>query len=246
MSVEESVDRPVPPNAELVWAEAKDNKVEGWFFSGSRNVTTPKRMPLVIFFHGNNEVMDHCLEFPEMYQRHGISVLLVEYRGYGRSEGTPSKEAILSDMVKFYDWAVMRPDVDTNKIIFQGRSIGGAVAADLSTQREPSAMIISSTFTSMEVMFWRFGIPGFVADDKYRTEDILRNADFPLLVMHGSRDNIIPVSDGRELGRLGRNTQYIEYDANHDLPVDWSAYETHLINFLNKYSLNEQDRGGNG
>ena len=153
MSAEEAVDQPVPPEARLVWVETeKGEKVEGWFFPGS-DLSLNNNGPALIFFHGNNEIIDHCLEFAEVYPPWGISVLLVEYRGYGRSGGEPSREGIRSDMMKFYDWLTRQPEVDPEHIIFQGRSLGGAVAADFSTFRKPRAMILVSTFTSMEVMF---------------------------------------------------------------------------------------------
>ena len=238
MSVEEKVDRPVPPNAILVWVTSDDSegRVEGWFFPAPR-ASIEKKAPALIFFHGNNEVMDHCLEFPEMYSRYGISVLLVEYRGYGRSDGVPSKENIRNDMLKFHQWLIEQEAVDPERIIYQGRSIGGAVAADLAEIKPPAAIILNSTFTSMQRMFWRFGVPGFIASDKYRTKDILESTDIPVLVMHGKRDNIIPVDNGRDLGNARTGIQYIEYDANHDLPTDWQEFEQHLIHFLRENEI---------
>lgn len=235
MSAEETVGRPVPPTAQLVWIEDAEaqTRVEGWLFP----VDSETAAPAIIFFHGNNEVIDHCLEFPETYARHGIATLLVEYRGYGRSTGNPGREAIRADMIRFYDWLVQQPGIDPERIVFQGRSIGGAVAADLTEHRAPVALMLSSTFTTMEGMYWRFGVPGFIAADKYRTADVLAEADFPVLVMHGERDNIIPISHGRKLGTLGNETTYIEYDANHDLPVHWPTYEADLLNFLKAHGI---------
>ncbi len=236
MSAEEVVDRPVPPGAELVWVGDENQRVEGWFFPAQKSAENSKR-PAVIFFHGNNELIDHCLEFAERYTANGMSTLLVEYRGYGRSTGIPAMAAVRSDMVQFFDWLASRPEVDATRIVFHGRSIGGAVAADLSKYREPAAMILASTFTSMEVMFWRFGIPGFLVQDKYRTQDVMEQVGFPVLVMHGARDNIIPVSDGRELGASGAKTTYVEYDSNHDLPTQWIPFEEDILRFLQRSNI---------
>lgn len=74
MSAEEPVDRPVPPNAELVWVENEDgSRVEGWLFRPKP--LTKGSVPAVVFFHGNNEVIDHCLEFAERYPANGYAVL---------------------------------------------------------------------------------------------------------------------------------------------------------------------------
>ncbi|QKK03302.1 MAG: alpha/beta fold hydrolase [Pseudomonadota bacterium] len=162
----------------------------------------------------------------------GVSTLLVEYRGYGRSGGAPSREAVVRDAAAFYDRLARRADVRPDRIMLHGRSIGGAVAAELALAREPAALILESTFTSLESMFWRFGIPGFIVRDRFRTEDALKALDTPVLVMHGRRDNIIPVAHGRELGRIGAKTRYTEYDANHDLPPDWQDFERDLRAFV--------------
>lgn len=234
MSAEEPVDRPVPRGAELVWMENKDgSRIEGWLFRPPPETQAP--VPSVIFFHGNNEVIDHCLEFAERYPANGYALLLVEYRGYGRSTGSPAREPIRQDMMLFYDWLAAREGIDPDRIAFHGRSIGGAVAVDLAEHREPAALILTSTFTSMEVMFWRYGVPGVIVQDKYRTEDTLKRLGVPTLVMHGARDNIIPVEDGRELGTLGPHTTYVEWDANHDLPTDWPPFEKELITFLGQH-----------
>ena len=94
MSLETPVHRSAHPAARLVWMNQHEDKpelaVEGWFFPAP-GASAEKPAPALIFFHGNNEVIDYCLEFVETYSRMGISVLLAEYRGYGRSGGTPVK-----------------------------------------------------------------------------------------------------------------------------------------------------------
>jgi pimeloyl-ACP methyl ester carboxylesterase len=231
MSAEERVDRPAPPGAEVITVGGADTPVEGWYFAAP-NASTRNPSPAVVFFHGNNEVMDHCLEYAETYPAWGSGLLLVEYRGYGASGGSPTRDGIRADMVAFVDRLASRPEVDAARIVYHGRSIGGAVAADLALERPPAALILVSTFTSLEVMFWRYGVPGFVVADRYRTEDALRSLDLPTLIIHGRRDNIIPVADGRELGRSGDRTRYVELDSNHDIPPDWETFADLLSDFL--------------
>ncbi|MEL7059668.1 MAG: alpha/beta hydrolase [Acidobacteriota bacterium] len=234
-SLEEFVDRPVAPGAELVWMGEGDERVEGWFFPALGESDRPA--PAVIYFHGNNELIDHCLEFAERYPRRGVAVLLPEYRGYGRSAGRPSREGVRADMIGFHDWLAAKPEVDASRIVFHGSSLGGAVAADLAGHREPAAMILTSTFTSLERMFWRFGIPGFLVKDRYRTEDVVRSVQVPTLIMHGRRDNVVPVAHGRALGAVGDHTTYLETDANHDLPLDWPRFEDQLLDFLATHGI---------
>ncbi len=240
MSLETPVHRSAHPAARLVWMNQHEDKpelaVEGWFFPAP-GASAEKPAPALIFFHGNNEVIDYCLEFVETYSRMGISVLLAEYRGYGRSGGTPGQMEIRSDMVGFYEWLIEQPDVDPEGIIYHGRSIGGGVASDLASVRKPAAMVLTSTFTSMDAMFSRFGVPASIVKDKYSPETVVAEADYPILVMHGNRDNVIPVSHGRLLGTLGKQTRYIEYNASHDLPMDWRQFESDVVQFLRDAQL---------
>jgi fermentation-respiration switch protein FrsA (DUF1100 family) len=231
MSVEEAVDRPVPPGAEVVWLPIPGGRVEGWFFP-AQGASAKRPAPAVMFFHGNNEVLDHCLEYAETYPLWGLSLLLVEYRGYGRSGGSPSLAAVRSDMIRFFDHLVERPEVTPRRIVFHGRSIGGGVAADLAAHRTPAAMILAATFTNLESMFRRYGIPGILVRDRYDTVAALETMDVPVLVLHGERDNIIPVAQGRRLGRSGPRTTYVELDCNHDLPADWPSFERTIRGFL--------------
>jgi fermentation-respiration switch protein FrsA (DUF1100 family) len=237
--VEEPVDRRVPPGAELIWVDTEDgNRVEGWFFAGAgRTADSPG--PAVIFFHGNSELIDHCLEYAEMYPPWGVSVLLVEYRGYGRSGGEPSQEAIGRDMDAFYAWLIERAEVDIESVVYHGRSLGGGIAADLASRHPPRALILVSTFTSMGDMFWRYWVPGFIARDRYEVLDVVKGFDGPVLVIHGTRDNIIPVSHGRRLAEAARDATFVEIDANHDLPPDWGEHEATIQRFLESHGVPE-------
>jgi fermentation-respiration switch protein FrsA (DUF1100 family) len=233
-SVEEPVDRPPPRGADLVWVETEDHdRVEGWYFPGAdRSAQQPG--PAVIFFHGNNEVLDHCLEYVDLYQPMGVSVLLVEYRGYGRSGGSPSQDGIGRDMDRFYAWLTARQEVDASRLIYHGRSLGGGVAADLASRHPPAAIILMSSFTSMRAMFRRYFVPGFLCRHPFEVVDVLREFTGPVLVMHGKHDNIVPVSHGRKLARETPNAIYVELDANHDLPPDWREHAETIRAFLDQ------------
>src|SRR5688572_30832441 len=108
--------------------------VEGWFLP-AYGVAAGRPGPAVIFAHGNAEIIDpYALEL-EPYRRMGVSVLLPEFRGYGRSGGEPSEEGITDDFVAFHDLLAARPDVDPSRIVFHGRSLGGGVVCALAARR---------------------------------------------------------------------------------------------------------------
>lgn len=214
---------PPPPPAEplrrTLHVDLEDGgQVEGWFVPAP-GASAEAPAPVVAFFHGNAELIDFQEEIIAGYHRLGCSVLLPEYRGYGRSSGKPSQANIRADAINFYDQITQREDVDTSRIVFHGRSIGSAVAVDLSTEREPAALVIQSCFRSIVRMGYRFGVPAFLARHPYRVGQVLTKSEIPLLIFHGSMDNIVPVNEGRALHALTPDSEYVEYDCGHnDLP----------------------------
>jgi len=222
-------------------------KAVAWFVPAPHIQTeagadSPKRAPVVVFCHGNAEIIDHQDLIVRGYQRLGVSVLLAEYRGYGRSDGLPSQQGIRKDLMNFYDQISKRPDVDKHRIFFHGRSLGGAVATDLSTMRKPAALITESVFSSIVAMSYRYLAPGILVKHPYRNDRVIVDpaSDFPLLMFHGTGDKIVSVRQGRKLrnlaNRAGRDLTYIEYPAGHnDFPGPstleyWQAIETFLRN----------------
>ena len=197
-----------------------EGDVVGWLVPAA-GALAAKPAPLVIFCHGNAEIIDDQARMIVGYQQLGFAVLLPEYRGYGRSAGTPSERGIVEDAVWFFDQAIERPEIDAGRIVIHGRSLGGGVAAGLADQRRPSALVLESTFTSAAAMARTYFAPGFLVKNPFHVDDVLRTLDVPTLVMHGSRDDIIPVAHGRMLKTLGDHVTYIEFDCRHnDFPGD--------------------------
>lgn len=182
--------------------------------------------PVVIFFHGNAELIDDQEYFVGSYHRLGYSVLLCEYRGYGQSGGKPSQRAIAADTVRFYDALARRSDVDSSRIVFHGRSLGGAVAADLASRRTPAAWILQSAFSSVTAMAKHYLAPAFLVRHPFRTDQVVESLDVPLLILHGTNDRVIPESHGRNLYALAADAKYVTYPCGHnDLPNPDNANE---------------------
>ncbi|MBN1492255.1 MAG: alpha/beta hydrolase [Phycisphaerae bacterium] len=173
--------------------------------------------PVVIFCHGNAEIVDGQRDIVGLYHRLGCSVLLPEYRGYGRSAGTPTEAGIVADVVAFHDQLLEREDVDRSRIVLHGRSLGGGVAAQVAAQRAPAAMILQSTFSSVARMARSYFVPSFLAKHPFRTDRVIGELDIPLLIFHGTQDSLIPVEHGRRLGAIaGERAVYVEYDCDHN------------------------------
>ncbi len=198
--------------------------------------------PLVVVFHGNAECVDTMERARREYSARGWAVLTPEYRGYGRSAGEPSQRSIVSDVVAFVDRVVKRPEIDASRVVYHGRSLGGAVAVQVAKERPPRAMILESTFTSVAGMAMRYGVPPFLVKNPFRTDRVLREFAGSVLILHGTDDTIVPIEHARRLvkcvprgdGQGGKATRtLVEMPGGHnDFPVDEGAYWEAIEGFL--------------
>ncbi|MBZ5639586.1 MAG: alpha/beta hydrolase [Acidobacteriia bacterium] len=199
---------------ESLWIEIPAGQVEAWLLPGRG-----AKGKAVIYAHGNAELIDFQVDLARAYHDRGFTVLLPEYRGYGRSSGTPSESGIVLDFTRFHDLLAARPEVDPRKIVFHGRSLGGAVVAQLAAVRRPAALILQSSFTSVARLARGYLIPAFLVRDPFDTLSVLPELDVPVLIVHGKRDRTIPASEADELQRASRSSRRVLLDRDHD---DWA------------------------
>ena len=225
----------LPQNVIAVTTE-DGRSVEGWF-TPARGATASQPAPAVLSFHGNAEIIDFQDRVPPLWRQLGVSLLMSEYRGYGRAKhaGVPSQDALVADGVRFYDELIKRPDVDRSRIIIHGYSLGGGVAAQVAARRKPAALILEATFTSMADFAWGYGVPPFLSRHPFHTDEVLPQLGVPIFISHGRADSIVPVSHGRRLHAIVPDSTYVELDCGHlDLPGDGpnDAYREQIREFL--------------
>ncbi len=226
-----SAGSPFLPTGEVLTLETEQGTSVAWFFpapgSGDGRDAVSAARPLVVFLHGNAELIDHQRDIVAMYHALGVSVLLPEYRGYGGagasgdasgggSAGSPSQAHLVADAVAFYDRVVARPDVDAGRVVIHGRSIGGGVAAQLADRRACVALIVESTGTSVARKAWGYGVPPFVVRSPFDTERVFRTLGVPVLIMHGEHDVIFKYREARDLLAAAPNAVLVPFDAGHD------------------------------
>jgi uncharacterized protein len=187
------------------------------------------RHPAIVFAHGNAERAEDWMGAFSVLQEAGLAVAVVEYPGYGIAEGSPTQTSITDAMIVGYDWLRDRDDVDTARIVGYGRSLGGGAVAQLAARRAVAALILESSFTSVKAFAGRFFAPGVLVRDPFDTLDVLARYRGPLLVLHGTRDEIAPPAHGRALAAAVPGAVLIPMPCGHnDCARPWPAVLTFL------------------
>lgn len=208
-------------------------KLHGWFVPSTHARTT------LLIFHGNAGNISHRLPWIEILHDLPAHVLIVDYRGYGKSEGTPFEEGLYLDAWAAYAWWARERATLGEKLVLIGESLGGAVAIDLATRTMPAGLIVQSTFTSAREMARTVFPLGFLqplARVRYDSASKILQVKCPKLVIHGTADEIVPLRMGEDIFRLASDPKwfYPVQGASHNDLV-WEAgpeYSVRLRSFL--------------
>ncbi|UCD55652.1 MAG: alpha/beta hydrolase [Candidatus Omnitrophota bacterium] len=181
---------------EEVYFKTSDNiRLHSWFISNDKAGFT------IIFCHGNAGNISHRLEKIALFYKLGLNVFIFDYRGYGKSEGSPSEPGLYKDVDAAYKYLVEKRKVPENNIILYGESIGGAVAVNLAAKNEVGALITEETFTSIKDMIKIYYplIPHFIISSKLDSVSKIKNIKSPKLIIHSIDDEIVPFRLGEKL-----------------------------------------------
>lgn len=166
--------------------------------------------PLVVYFHGNYELAE---EFPwgaEPYSALGCVVLVVEYRGYGASDGTPSEAHIVADVLGLVALAAEHTPIDMERIVLHGRSVGGGLAAAVARRMPPRALILESALSSVVSMGRAQLVLPYLVRDRLDVADCLANHfRGPVLILHSHTDEVIPVREAQRNARAATQGQVV-------------------------------------
>lgn len=195
-------------------ATADGEQLAGW------GVPAESARGTVLIFHGNAGNISHRLEYLTMFHRMGYSSLIIDYRGYGRSTGSPSEEGTYRDAEAAWRWLTVERGVNGGEIVLFGESLGGAVAVWLAARVAPRALVLSSTFTSVPdlgAQVYPFLPVRLISRFSYDNLAAIRAVKAPVLVAHSRDDEIIPFTHGRTLYEAANEPrQFLEMRGGHN------------------------------
>jgi fermentation-respiration switch protein FrsA (DUF1100 family) len=182
-----------------VWLTTRDGvRIHGWF------VRSPESTRVTLFFHGNAGNTTYREPHFREIRAAGSSILMIDYRGYGRSSGRPSENGLYADASAAYDWA-RQEGYTPDRIIAHGESLGTAVAVDLASKRKCGGLVLEAPFTSAkDVAATVLPVLGPVLIWGFDSQSKIARVNAPVLVVQGDRDEVIPPRLGQALFKAAR------------------------------------------
>ena len=195
----------------------------------------------VLFCHGNAGNMGDRLDTLQIINTLGLNVLIFDYRGYGRSEGSPSEKGTYLDAEAAWNYLVGEKKIAPGRIIVWGRSLGGAIAARTAAHHRVGLVVVESTFTSLkdladDLFIW---VPSWLLRNyAYETAHYLDSLDVPVLVIHSRDDEIIPFNHGKRLyDSINGPKAFAEIQGSHNRGFldSISLYVASITDFIDHY-----------
>lgn len=200
---------------ETVWLTTEDGvRIEAWY------VPAPAARGVALLTHGNAGSIAQRVDYAPLFHRLGYSLLLLDYRGYGRSEGKPSEEGTYADARAAWRHLVTERGFPPERIVLVGESLGGAVAARLAADERPGALVLASSFVSVpelaaELYPW---LPARqLVRYRYDTLASLKRVSCPVFIAHSPQDDIVPFHHGERLFAAAKEPKtFLELAGGHN------------------------------
>jgi fermentation-respiration switch protein FrsA (DUF1100 family) len=187
-------DRQAAVGAVEVWIVTRDGvRINAWW------IATPNARVATVFFHGNGGNLTHRIPHMQAIADAGSSLLIPDYRGYGKSDGKPSEAGVYLDAEAAYQWLIGQ-GYAPNRIVIQGESLGSAVAVDLASRNPCAGVILEAPFNSAaQVAAGVLPVFGPLVMRIFDSKRKVGGIHAPMLFLHGDRDEVIPYRLGRDL-----------------------------------------------
>ena len=223
-----------PSPGEEVWLTAADGvKIHGWY------LPHPKARATILHLHGNAGNLEDRRDLVRRMQELGASVMAIDFRGYGKSEGSPDEAGLYADSRAAYDWLLTKTTAD--RIVVHGESLGGGPACELASTVPCGGLVVQSAFTSAPDMAPRVvpWFPRFLVRTKYDNRAKVARITCRKLFIHSKRDEIVPFDMGEALYAAAAEPKECEWfsgGGHNDLTISYpKKYYSRLEKFLEPF-----------
>lgn len=212
--------------------------LHGWFIPGDSD-------RVLLFFHGNAGNISHRLASIRHFLELGLSVLIIDYRGYGQSEGRTTEQGIYRDAEAAWQYLTETSGIPASRIVVFGRSMGASAAAYLASRYQPLALVVESSFTSVPDIareYYPWLPVRWLSRLRHATRDLVQGVSSPVLVVHSRDDEIVPFHHGEAIfSAAGAPKAFVEIRGTHNDAYlrDEQNYLAGLRSFLDQLPSND-------
>ena len=216
-------------------------ELDSWYIPASNDSM------VVLLCHGNGGNIGDRMESIKIFHNMNLSVFIFDYRGYGKSEGNPNEKGTYIDAETAWDYLIDERNISSDNIIVFGRSLGGAIASKLAIDKDPYAVILESTYTSISdqakdlLPIFPFNV---ITRYKYPTIDHVKKISSPILIVHSSDDEMISVNHGKDLFKSANEPKmFLEISGNHNngFITSGDIYTDGVQSFIFDFAKNSSD-----
>jgi pimeloyl-ACP methyl ester carboxylesterase len=187
---------------EEVWLPVSTGKIHGWWIPSSAKAEAP----VLLYFHGNGSNIGDNVNRAARFHQLGLSVLLVDYRGYGKSSGPfPNESLVYEDAAAAWTYLTKTRQIAPKNIFLYGHSLGGAIAIEMAVRHpDVAGVIVDGSFTSIRavaegVSLYRLFPVDWIVTERFDSLSKMRSLKTPILFIHGTADDVVPASMSQEL-----------------------------------------------
>ncbi|MEC4818539.1 MAG: alpha/beta fold hydrolase [Scytonema sp. PMC 1069.18] len=231
----------LPVQVSSDWVE----HIHGWWIEA--NPSNPK---VLLYLHGNGVNIGANVAHANRLQKLGFSVLLIDYRGYGRSEGGfPNEQQVYQDAATAWDYLVYQRNISPNQIFIYGHSLGGAIAIDLAVKHPDAAgLIVESSFTSIQEVAacrnsFRLFPVNLILTQRFDSIGKIPHLKIPVLFIHGTADEVVPafMSENLYAATSAPKELLLISEAMHNnvAEVDYSLYKEAVLSLVQQVQANQ-------
>jgi len=220
------------PHEDIEFTCADGTKLHGWL------VEHEEPRAVILYCHGNGDCLGYLGWYlKELRDRQRVTVFAFDYRGYGKSEGTPSEAGLIADGGAAQQWVAERLQLKPDQVVLMGRSLGGSVAVDLAATNGARGLILQNTPSSIPDaaarIYW-FAPVHWLMKNRYDSVAKIGRYRGPLLQSHGTADTLVPIALGRKLFDAAPSSQkrfFVLDHGGHNDPEP-PGYDAALDEFL--------------